>query len=117
MHQLWRRIVFNIAISNTDDHLRNHGFLLTPNGWILSPAFDINPSIDKDGLAINIDTHSNALDFNLAVSVGEYFRLNKNEMDIILSEVRTVVSQWENMATKIGISRAEIQMMQSAFNY
>lgn len=53
LKQLWRRIVFNIMISNTDDHLRNHGFILTKNGWILSPAYDINPSIDKSGLAIN----------------------------------------------------------------
>src|SRR5690554_7886728 len=49
--QLWRRIIFNIAISNTDDHLRNHGFILTNESWILSPAYDLNPSIDKDGLA------------------------------------------------------------------
>ena len=66
LQQLWRRIVFNIAISNTDDHLRNHGFILTHTGWILSPAFDINPSIDKQGLALNIDTSNNALDFDLA---------------------------------------------------
>lgn len=63
LHQLWRRIVFNIAISNTDDHLRNHGFLLRDNGWHLSPAYDINPSIDKDGLALNVDQDDNSLDF------------------------------------------------------
>src|SRR5579863_66826 len=62
-HQLWRRIVFNIAISNTDDHLRNHGFILHQDGWRLSPAYDINPSIDKDGLALNIDMSDNALDY------------------------------------------------------
>jgi serine/threonine-protein kinase HipA len=117
LHQHWRRIVFNIAISNTDDHMRNHGFLLTPKGWVLSPAYDINPSIEKGGLAININTQSNALDFDLALSIGEYFRLNKKEMDIILSEVRSSVSEWEQIANKIGIHRAEIQMMKSAFNY
>jgi serine/threonine-protein kinase HipA len=117
LHQLWRRIVFNIAISNTDDHMRNHGFLLTPKGWVLSPAFDINPSIEKGGLAININTQSNALDFDLALSIGEYFRLNKKEMDIILSEVRSSVCEWKKTANKIGIPRAEIQMMKSAFNY
>lgn len=63
LHQLWRRIVFNTAISNTDDHLRNHGFILTDEGWVLSPAFDLNPSTDKYGLALNIDMESNALDF------------------------------------------------------
>ncbi len=66
LHQLWRRMLFNILISNTDDHLRNHGFVLTREGWRLSPAFDINSSIDKAGLALNIDMHSNALDVELA---------------------------------------------------
>ena len=75
LHQLWRRIIFNIAISNTDDHLRNHGFILSNEGWILSPAYDLNPSIDKDGLALNIDTDNNALNFELAKTVGVYFRL------------------------------------------
>ncbi|MDX2071581.1 MAG: HipA domain-containing protein [Haliscomenobacter sp.] len=65
LQQLWRRIVFHIAVSNADDHLRNHGFLLSPNGWKLSPAYDLNPSTDKDGLALNIDIDSNALDFEL----------------------------------------------------
>jgi Uncharacterized protein related to capsule biosynthesis enzymes len=65
---LWRRIVFNISVSNTDDHLRNHGFLLSEEGWRLSPAFDVNPSIDKQGLALNIDMDNNALDYELARS-------------------------------------------------
>ena len=60
LNQLWRRIIFNIAISNTDDHLRNHGFILTEEGWILFPAYDFNPSIDKDGLALNINNDINA---------------------------------------------------------
>lgn len=75
LHQLWKRLVFNIAISNTDDHLRNHGFIISNNGWRLSPAFDINPSIDKDGLALNIDMTDNSLDFELAKSVGDYFQI------------------------------------------
>lgn len=70
------RIGFNIAISNTDDHLRNHGFILSAEGWKLSPAYDLNPSIDKDGLSLNIDMHNNDLNFDLAKSVDEYFRLN-----------------------------------------
>ena len=84
LHQLWRRIIFNLAISNTDDHLRNHGFILTADGWILSPAYDLNPSIEKDGLALNIVTDNNALDFELAKSVGEYFRLNEKQMETII---------------------------------
>lgn len=117
LHQLWRRIVFNIAISNTDDHLRNHGFLLTNDGWVLSPAYDINPSTDKNGLALNIDMDNNALDLELAKSVGVFFRLKVNEMDEIIYEVRSSVNNWQKKANKLGISRAEQEMMQSAFRF
>jgi len=105
LHQLWRRIVFNIAISNTDDHLRNHGFILNKIGWQLSPAYDINPSIDKDGLSLNIDSDNNALDFDLAKSVGEYFQLQEKQMDDILKEIKGAVKNWKKEATKIGISK------------
>ena len=117
LQQLWRRIVFHIAVSNTDDHLRNHGFILTDKGWILSPAFDINPSVDKDGLALNIDTYNNALDFELAKSVGEYFQLRDAEMNNIIAEVKAAVSGWKNAAREIGISRAEQELMSGAFRY
>jgi len=115
LYQLWRRIVFNILISNTDDHLRNHGFILTDTGWRLSPAFDLNPSIDKDGLALNIDMDNNALDINLAQSTGAYFRLGKNEMENILNEVKSAVSGWQKTATAIGIPRSEQMLMAAAF--
>jgi len=115
LQQLWRRIVFNIAISNTDDHLRNHGFILTDEGWILSPAYDLNPSIEKNGLSLNIDMENNALDFALAISVGEFFRLNTTQMNRIIGEVLESVNQWENVADKIGISRAEKELMSRAF--
>lgn len=117
LHQLWRRIVFNISISNTDDHLRNHGFILTNEGWILSPAYDLNPSIDKDGLSLNIDMYNNDLDFELAKSVGEYFRLNEKQMNNIINEVNSVVSKWKEIANKIGISRSEQQLIEKAFKY
>lgn len=115
LHQLWRRIVFNIAISNTDDHLRNHGFILTNHGWKLSPAYDINPSTDKNGLALNIDTNNNSLDFELAKNVGEYFQLSNDEMDAIINEIKKVVSGWKKVATEIGISRSEQELMSAAF--
>ncbi|WP_333601398.1 type II toxin-antitoxin system HipA family toxin [Flavobacterium sp.] len=115
LQQLWRRIIFNIAISNTDDHLRNHGFILTKDGWILSPAYDLNPSIDKDGLALNIDTDNNDLDFELAISVGEYFRLNKKQMETIIQEVVEVTTNWKTIANEIGIPRSEQELMDKAF--
>ncbi|MBP2834223.1 type II toxin-antitoxin system HipA family toxin [Aquimarina sp. U1-2] len=117
LHRLWRRIVFNIAISNTDDHLRNHGFILTDKGWMLSPAYDLNPSIEKDGLSLNIDMDDNALDFDLAKSVGEYFRLSESEMEIILSEVFAAVKDWKRVAERIGIKRSEIELMAGAFKF
>lgn len=115
LEQLWRRIVFNIVVSNTDDHLRNHGFILTSKGWILSPAYDINPSIDKEGLALNIDMENNALDLELAKSVGEYFRLDNEQMNTIIEEVLESVGKWKKIAGEIGISRAEQELMASAF--
>jgi serine/threonine-protein kinase HipA len=115
LEQLWRRIVFNILISNTDDHLRNHGFILTSVGWRLSPAFDINPSTDKIGLALNIDMDNNALDLELAKNVGVYFRLGQNEMNQIIDEVKSSVSGWRKLASEIGLPRSEQNLMASAF--
>jgi serine/threonine-protein kinase HipA len=116
LHQLWRRIIFNIAISNTDDHLRNHGFILTKEGWILSPAYDLNPSIDKDGLALNIDTNNNELDFEVAKSVGAYFRLDEKQMNTIIQEVNQATSHWKTIAKELGIPRGEIELMTKAFH-
>ena len=117
LHQLWRRIVFNIAISNTDDHLRNHGFILGDTGWKLSPAYDINPSIDKDGLALNIDQHDNSLDLNLAKSVGQYFQLTPEKMETIIDEVVASVRNWKDVAAEIKIARPEVEIMEPAFRY
>ena len=117
LHQLWRRIVFSISISNTDDHLRNHGFLLSNKGWRLSPAYDINPSIDKFGLALNIDMDNNELDLDLAKSVGDYFMLKSTEMDEILTQVKSVVVDWRIYATAVGIPRQEQDRMQPAFQF
>jgi serine/threonine-protein kinase HipA len=117
LQELWTRIVFNIATSNTDDHLRNHGFLIDNGGWRLSPAFDINPSIDKAELALTIDDNIGALDFGLAISVAEYFRLNEKKANTILKNIRKIVSNWEGEARKIGIPRTEIDLMQAAFRY
>ncbi|MDD4191056.1 MAG: HipA domain-containing protein [Mangrovibacterium sp.] len=115
LKQLWRRIVFNILISNTDDHLRNHGFVLTDEGWRLSPAYDVNPSVDKDGLALNIDMDNNALDIELAKSVGPYFRLNEKEMNDILDDIKSSVSGWQRIANQLDIPRSEQILMAGAF--
>lgn len=115
LHQLWRRIVFSMCICNTDDHLRNHGFLLTPRGWDLSPAFDINPVETAYGLKLNVSENDNAIDLNLALDVSTYFRLKKNEANQIISEVKSAVSQWRELAKTIGITNNEIERKANAF--
>lgn len=114
--ELWRRIIFNISIKNTDDHLRNHGFLLTPKGWILSPAFDVNPIPEGTGLTLNISEDDNSLDISLALEVAEYFRLNNKEAAQILKEVQQQVGKWRDVADFYKISKREQEMMESAFS-
>lgn len=114
--QLWRRIIFNIAISNTDDHLRNHGFIYHKGGWILSPAYDVNPVTPANGLHLNITDNDNRLDYNLAMDVIEFFQLDKKNANKIKDEVLASVSQWKTLATDIGIGRSEQQLMEPAFN-
>ena len=115
LHQLWRRIVFNIAISNTDDHLRNHGFIIQNNSWTLSPAFDLNPSVDKRGLSLNIDMNNNTPDLDVAMSVAEYFQLTKTEAELIIHEVNSTVKNWKKTAKRIGINKSESAYMEPAF--
>ncbi|MFC1759523.1 type II toxin-antitoxin system HipA family toxin [Planctomycetota bacterium] len=115
MHELWRRIVFSICVSNTDDHLRNHGFVLRPDGWKLSPAYDINPDPTGTGLSLNISDVDNSLDLGLALEVVEYFRLDKAEAISIMGAVRQAVIKWRDIANQFGIPRAEQQMMEAAF--
>lgn len=115
LKELCRRIVFNIAISNTDDHLRNHGFILTEDGWRLAPAYDMNPSIDKGGLALNIDLDHNSLNVDLALSVGEYFNLTEKQMNEMIGEVQGAISGWEEKAIKLRIPTAQIKIMEPAF--
>ncbi len=114
LEELWRRIVFNIAVKNTDDHLRNHGFLLTAGGWSLSPAYDTNPNEQGRGLTLNISETDNALDFGLALSVAKYFRVEKDS-ESILKRIRRAVSKWETIAKKYAIPAAEISRMATAF--
>ncbi|EDN66191.1 conserved hypothetical protein [Beggiatoa sp. PS] len=115
--QLWRRVVFNIAVSNTDDHLRNHGFILTEAGWRLSPAYDLNPVTTADGLHLNITENDNSLDFELAMEVIDYFRIKPSLAQKIQAEVKSSVSKWSKKAKAIGISKTERERMASAFRY
>ena len=113
--EMWLRIVFNIAVSNCDDHLRNHGFLLTPNGWTLSPAYDLNPLEYGTGLNLNINEFENALDFALAIEVAQYAGITKDEANKTVQHTKEIVSQWHRVATSFNISREEQEMMSVAF--
>lgn len=116
LEQLWRRIVFNICVSNTDDHLRNHGFILTSEGWVLSPAYDINPVETGTGLKLNISEDDNALDLDLALEVCSYFRLKEKRAKEIIKDVQMAVMQWREIATSYGISNAEQELKSMAFS-
>ncbi len=111
--ELWTRIAFNVMVSNTDDHLRNHGFLLTPNGWRLAPAFDMNPNPSGIGLALDIDESDNALDIDLVRSVAEYFRVG--DAKAILARLKEHISAWREVARDLGLSRGEQDAMEPAF--
>jgi serine/threonine-protein kinase HipA len=115
LEELWRRIVFSISVSNTDDHLRNHGFLLSKQGWLLSPAYDINPNENGAGLSLNISENDNSQDLDLALQVAEYFRLNKNKAEEIIKKVSETVSGWRDIANKYNISKVEQDYIMSAF--
>jgi serine/threonine-protein kinase HipA len=114
LQELWRRIVFNICVSNVDDHLRNHGFILTEKGWKLAPAYDMNPSEAGDGLKLNLSKDDNSQSLELAREIAKFFRLKKSKTEEIISEVTGAVRQWEKFAKKIVPSK-EISRMRHAF--
>lgn len=116
LEELWRRIVFSICVSNTDDHLRNHGFILTQKGWVLSPAYDINPIETGTGLSLNITDSENTLDLELAMVVREFFRLSDDRATDIISEVTSAVQDWQVVAKKYGIPRVEQELKSQAFS-
>ncbi|MEX5352021.1 HipA domain-containing protein [Pseudomonas juntendi] len=116
LRELWSRIVFNILVSNTDDHLRNHGFILVPGrGWKLSQAYDMNPVPYADGLKLNITDADNALDLELAREVAAYFRLDRQQADDIIEDFRDIVGQWRILAQGLGLSAREQDRMADAF--
>jgi len=115
LEQLWLRILFFVCISNVDDHLRNHGFLLKPEGWVLSPAYDINPIPFSDGLKLNISESDNTQSLELVKSVAPYFRISKNKADALTMEMQKIIKEWDKIAKHIGINQSEQGRMASAF--
>lgn len=121
MHALWRRIVFSILISNTDDHLRNHGFLWAgPAGWRLSPAYDLNPvptDIKPRVLTTAIDLDDGTASLHLALNVASYFELTPDRAQEIAAEAGKAVSTWRKVAAKLGLTPVEIARLASAFEH
>jgi serine/threonine-protein kinase HipA len=121
LKQLWRRIVFNVLISNTDDHLRNHAFLYTgTEGWRLSPAYDLNPTpvdLKPRILSTLIDTDDGTASLDLALSVAGYFNLSLEHGRRIAGEVGAAVSRWRRVATQVGLRKSELDEMSSAFDH
>ncbi len=116
LRQLFTRIVFNILVSNTDDHLRNHGFMLVPGkGWRLSPAYDMNPTLNAGGLMLNITENDNALNLELVREVAPYFRLDIQSTNEIIAASSAVVRQWRQVAQGLGLTAREIARMEGAF--
>jgi serine/threonine-protein kinase HipA len=115
LEQLWRRILFSVLVCNTDDHLRNHGFLLVKNKWYLSPAYDINPNEYGVGLSLNINENSNDLDVDLVFEVARFFKIKNNQATKILAEMKTQIAKWSVLAKKYCIPRNEIELMKNVF--
>jgi len=105
--QLFRRALFNILVGNRDDHLRNHGFLRSGDGWALAPAFDINPNPDKDVHVLAIDERDPTPDSALLIATAGYYRLDARRAKAIADEVRAAVRGWEPLARGLGCSSTE----------
>jgi serine/threonine-protein kinase HipA len=119
--ELWRRIVFTVLISNTDDHLRNHGFLYSGNaGWRLSPVYDLNPvpiDLKPRYLSTAIDLDDTQASIDLTLSVAHYFALDADGARAIANDVSRTVRDWREAASGLGLSRSEIERMASAFEH
>ena len=115
LEQLWRRILFNVLVSNTDDHLRNHGFVLTNQGWRLSPAYDMNPNEMGNGLTLNISENSNEQDIAVVMHTASYYQVKLDIANKILEEMLQEITNWRVIAKKFGISNSEIELTKRAF--
>ncbi len=115
--ELWKRIVFNMAVTNTDDHLRNHAFILSDNGWILSPLYDVNPVPYGDELSLLVDNEDNRISIDLAIRTAPRFGIPETEAKKFAEQIVSVVREnWEQLAKECGLSRGQIEDMRPAFS-
>ena len=107
----------SMAVSNTDDHLRNHGFILTQTGWRLSPLYDVNPVPYGEDLALNVSENESTISFDLAIETAQYYGLSQKEAEKIVEEISTIVrDNWERLANRYSLSRGSIEKMRPAFS-
>lgn len=115
--ELWKRIVFNMTVTNTDDHLRNHAFMFTKTGWVLSPLYDVNPVPYGDELSLNVDEEDNRISLELAISVAPRFGIPESVAKGYADEIIGIVKEnWEKLASAYGLSRGQIEEMRPAFS-
>ena len=114
LRQLYRRVAFNIAIGNSDDHFRNHGFLLTPKGWTLSPAYDMNPTLN-DYQALMINSTTNQADLNILLDSSDEYMIGRKEAETIIEEVKSGVRQWKYIANRLGITKREMAVYEQVY--
>ena len=115
--ELWKRIVFNMAVTNTDDHLRNHAFILAKSGWILSPLYDVNPVPYGDELSLNVDEEDNSINIDLAIQTAFRFGITEREAEVYAKEILTTIKRnWEETASGYGLTRRQIEEMRPAFS-
>lgn len=118
IEELWKRIIFNMAVSNTDDHLRNHGFLLTEKGWVLSPLYDVNPIPYGEGLSLNVTDTDNSIHIDTLLEFAVFIDKDKKEaIEEINFICTTVKNNWKALAKQNNISRDSINKMQPAFYF
>lgn len=116
LRELWMRVVFNLLVSNTDDHLRNHGFILEADGWRLAPAYDVNPNVEKSTHSLAIDERDNSPDLKLALDTAEYYLLKASDARDLLASIKAEVRGWADEASRLKIPRSEIEAMRPAFS-
>jgi serine/threonine-protein kinase HipA len=115
LEQLFRRIAFNVAVGNRDDHLRNHGFILTATGWRIAPAFDVNPNIEKAEHVLNLDETDNRPSLDTVIQTSEWYLSSKDQGAAIVAQIVKATRQWRALARSVGISRADIELTAAAF--
>lgn len=114
--ELWKRIVFNMAITNTDDHLRNHAFILESGGWVLSPLYDVNPVPYGGELSLNVDEEDNSINIRLAIQTAARFGIAETEAQNYAEEILEIVrDNWSKIAANYGLTRRQIEEMRPAF--